>query len=97
MTGYWANYQKKNRLFRLRERALRDAIRNDYGLEKVLKAAERLREAKIAVFKSRLSEKLVLPAQLFSLEDIAKKDKAVSKWISMTTEEIVAEHSKGGS
>jgi len=97
VNGYWVNYQNKNRLFRLRERALRDAIRNDYGLERILKAAERLREAKIAVFKSRFSEKSVLPAHQFSPEDIAKQDTAVSKWISMTTEEVVAEHSKGGS
>ncbi len=97
MNGYWVNYQNKNRLFRLRERALRDAIRNDYGLENVLKAAERLREAKIAVFNSRFSGKSVLPAHLFSPEDIIKKDNAVSKWNSMTTEEIVAEYAKGGS
>ena len=96
MNGYWVNYQNKNRLFRLRERALRDAIRSDYGLEMVFKAAERLREAKIAVFNSLFSGKSVLLAHQFSPEDIAKQDKAVTKWMSMTTEEIVAEHSKSG-
>ena len=97
MTAYIANHQKKNRIFRKREEELRHAIRHGFSVEKTHKAAERLRDAKYAVFKARFSQNSVLPAHLFSIDSVAGREPLVKKWISMTTEEIVVEYSKGES
>jgi hypothetical protein len=92
VTGYLVNHQKKNKTFTRRERELMHAIRNDLGDEKIRKAAERLREAKFAVFKAKFSERSVLPAQYFSLDDVAKRDKTVARWLSMPLDDLIEQY-----
>ena len=86
---------KKARIFRKREEELRHAIKRGLGVDKIQRAAERLREAKFAVFKSRFSQHSVLPASQFSLEDLAGRDPSVASWMNMSPEEIIAQYSKG--
>lgn len=95
MTAYIPNHRKKARIFRKREEELRHAIRHDFGREKIQRAAERLRDAKFAVFKSKFSQRSVLPAREFSLENAARDDPQVQKWLNLSTEEIVNEYSRG--
>ena len=93
MTVNTINHQKKNRISTKREEELRHAIQRGSSLEKTMKAAERLRLAKYAVFKAKFSQHSVLPAHHFSIDDIAEKQPLVKKWTSMSTGEIIAEYS----
>ena len=95
MSNYIPNKQKKNKIFHKREVELRHAIKHGFSSEKIDSAAERLRTAKFAAFKARFDEKSLNPPFKFNLEDGAKLDKGVAKWVSMTTAEIVDEYSKG--
>lgn len=89
MTAYIANHRKKSRIFRKREEELRHAIKHKLSTERIQKAAERVREAKFAVFKSKFSQHSVLPASQFSLEAEANRDPLVRRWLELTTAEIV--------
>lgn len=93
MTAYIANHQKKLRIFQKREEELRHAIRHDFGQDKIEKAAERLREAKFAVFKSKFSQHSVLPASQFSLEVAARSDPQVKRWLDLSTDQIIQNYS----
>lgn len=92
MTGYLVNHQKKLKVFEKREEELRHAIRHDLSPERTGRAAERLREAKFAIFKSKFSQHSVLPANRFSIEKAAEDKPAVRKWVEMTTEEIIEKY-----
>jgi hypothetical protein len=94
MTAYVASHRKKGRIFRKREEELRHAIKHGSSVEKLHRAAERLREAKFAMFKSKFSQRSVLPASQFSLEDVAEGDPSGARWITMSLEEIVAKYSQ---
>ena len=94
MTAYIATHRKKGRIFRKREEELRHAIKHGSSVDKLHRAAERLREAKFAVFKSKFSERSVLPASQFSLEDVAEQDPSVARWVAMSLEEIIAQYSQ---
>jgi hypothetical protein len=74
MTAYIANHRKKIKIFHKREEELRHAIRHGLGDERIRRAAERLREAKFAVFKANFSQRSVLPAHDFSVEKAAEVD-----------------------
>jgi len=65
MTAYIANHQKKKAIFQKREVELRHAIKHDFSREKTIKSAEKLREAKLHVFKSEFSKNSVLPASSY--------------------------------
>lgn len=65
MTAYIANHQKKINLFHKREESLRHAIKHGYSREKIEQAAEKLREAKLGVFKAMFSKSSVLPASKY--------------------------------
>jgi len=83
MAGYLPHHQKKDRIFNKREKELVHAIKNEYSKEKLVKAAEKLREAKLGVFKSRFSQKSVLPAECFAGNEKSRK------WEQMDVEEII--------
>jgi hypothetical protein len=89
MAGYLPNYQKKNRIFAKREQELLHAIKHGCPPEKLLKLVEKLRAAKIAVFKSRFAEATLMEPHKFDPHDIASHNRQVQRWISMTADEIV--------
>lgn len=85
MTAYVANHQKKKRIFEKREQQLRYLIKHEASQEKFANAAEKLRTAKLAIFKSEYSRLSILPAhtyepglearqwEIFSADEIVKK------------------------
>jgi hypothetical protein len=89
MTRYLANHQKKNRIFAKRERELVHAIKNGLPAKELAKRAGRARDAKISVFKCRFAKSTELQPHAFSIEDLAKKDEQVRKWLTASTSEIV--------
>ncbi len=95
MAGYIPHYQKKNRIAAKRERELIHAIRNELESARVERAAERLREAKLAAAKSRWAAGTSAQSHEFDAAALARKDKSVARWLSSTTEEIVEIYSRG--
>ena len=95
MTGYIPHYQKKNRIAVKRERELVHAIRNELDSEKINRAAERLREAKLAAAKSRWAAKTVAQSHEFDAASLAKNDKSIARWLNSSTEEIVQIYARG--
>lgn len=89
MAGYVPNYQKKNRIFAKREQELLHAIKHGGSRQTLLKLAEKLRTAKIAVFKSRFAETTLMEPHKFDPHDIALHNGQVQRWISMAADEIV--------
>ena len=89
MTAYLANHQKKQRIFEKRERELTHAIKNAYSAERLALAAEKLRSAKISVFKCRFSADGPVQPHQFHAEEIAKRNPQLERWLSMATEEII--------
>ena len=86
MAGYVPNHQKKKRLFEKREKELIHAINNEFSTEKVIKAAEHLREAKLQIFKSQFAEKTSLPLNIYEPNDKAKE------WQEMAVESIIEQY-----
>jgi hypothetical protein len=95
VTAYIANHEKKNRIFAKRERALAHAIKHRFSGRKISIAAEKLREAKIAVFKCRFASSTLHEPHTFSAEAIAASNKHVQSWISMSTADIIAMYRSG--
>jgi hypothetical protein len=89
MTAYIANHEKKNRIFAKRERVLVHAIKNGYSTEKIAIAAEKLRGAKMAVFKCRFARSTVRQPHTFAPEELAFHDGQVQQWLSISTAEII--------
>jgi hypothetical protein len=89
MTAYIANHEKKNRIFAKRERELRHAIKHGFPPEKLMVAAERVRAAKIAVFKCRFSKDSENQPHNFSPEEIAVHDRQVQLWLARSADEII--------
>ena len=86
MTAYIANHQKKKKIFQKREQELQHAIKNNFNNEKLIKAAEKLREAKLNVFKSEFSKKSVLPAHKY------KPDEKAKEWELLPAEDIIEKY-----
>lgn len=89
MTAYIANHEKKNRIFAKRERELRHAIRHNFAPEKLVVAAEKLRAAKIGVFKCRFTKHSENQPHSFSPQEMAEHDRDLQSWLSRSTEEII--------
>ena len=89
MTSYVANHEKKNRIFAKRQRELLHAIKHEVPAERLLIAAERLRAAKIGVFKCRYSKSSEKQPHSFSPEADAAHNKQLQRWLSMSADEIV--------
>ena len=89
MTAYVANPEKKNGIFAQRELELRHAIKHNFTTEKLLIKAERVRAAKIAVFKCRFTKNSENQPYNFDPEEVAVHDKHLQRWLSMSATEIV--------
>lgn len=89
MTAYIANHEKKRRIFAKREREILHAIKHGFTEEKLLLTAEKLRAAKVSVFKRAFSKDSVNQPHNFSPEEIAVDNKELQMWLSMSSEEIV--------
>jgi hypothetical protein len=88
MSNYLPDYQKKNRIARKRQRELVHAIKNCFSAKEIASRAERLREAKIAVCKSRLARKGAFPHTL-TPEAMAEKDSEARRWLTLSIEDII--------
>ncbi len=95
MAGYVPHYQKKNRIAAKRERELVHAIRNELDSHKIDRAAERLREAKLAAAKSRWAANTSAQSHEFDPTHLARTDKTIRKWLKSSTEEIVQIYARG--
>ena len=95
MTCYVANHEKKNRIFAKREQELRHAIKHNLPADKILLAAEKVRAAKIAVFKCRFTKHSTNQPQSFRPEEIAAHDEELRRWLSMSGDEIVSTYLPG--
>lgn len=89
MTAYIAHHEKKNRIFAKREREMLHAIKHSFSDDKLALAAEKLRVAKINVFKCRFSKDSAKQPHSFSAAEFAEHDKGLERWLAMTSEEIV--------
>jgi len=89
VTAYVPNHEKKLRLLAKREGELRRAIDAESTTEKLEKCADRVRAARLAVFKMKFSKNSVLPAHSY------QPDQEALKWISMKSSEIVEIYRKG--
>jgi len=86
MTAYVANHQKKKRIFEKREQELRHLIKHGSSYEKIAKAAEKLRAARLAIFKSEYSRLSILPAHTYEPGVEARQ------WEIISTDEIVEKY-----
>ena len=86
MVSYIANHQKKKKIFRKREQELKHAIKHGFSQEKIAKAAEQLRQAKLNVFKSEYSKNSILPPSSYVPGEQAKM------WQAYTVSGIVAQY-----
>ena len=86
MAAYLANHQKKKRLLAKRERELLHALGNDLSDARIIKAAERLRAAKLSIFKMEFSRTSTLPASPYLPEGEALE------WLEMSVDAIVAKY-----
>ena len=94
MAGYVPHY-KKNRIAAKRERELVHAIRNEFDSQKIARAVERLREAKLAVAKTRWAAKKSAQSYEFDPVHLAKEDKSNAKWLNSSTEGIIKIYARG--
>jgi hypothetical protein len=94
MSTYLPNHQKKNRIFAKRERELRHAIKLELPLAKVHQLAEKVREAKIGVFKCRYAHSGSNQPHTFDPEQFAELDAEAYRWLTMTTEDVVEAYRK---
>ena len=83
MTAYLANHQKKVNIFKKRVQELEHALKHDFSQEKIVKAAEKVREARLKVFKARFSQYSILPASKW------QPDEEATRWQEMDVQEIV--------
>ena len=97
MTAYIANHEKKNRIFAKRERELLHAIKHSFPDEKLWVAAEKLRSAKIAVFKCRFTKNSENQPYQFAPEEMAAHNRQVQLWLSYSADEIINLYRPGGS
>ena len=86
MTAYIVNHKKKINLLHKREETLRHAIKHSYSQEKVGNVAEKVREAKLGVFKAMFSKESVLPASKY------KASGEALVWQNKPVREIIASY-----
>ena len=89
MTAYVANHEKKKRIFAKREQEMLHALKHDLSLEKLLVAAEKLRAAKIGVFKCRFSKNSEKQPHSVSPEEMAAHNDEVKLWLEISVDDIV--------
>jgi hypothetical protein len=89
MTAYIANHEKKKQCFAKRERELRHLIKHSAPAEKQRVAAERLRAAKMGVFKCRYAMTSENMPHSFSPEAEALSDDEVRQWLEIMADQIL--------
>jgi hypothetical protein len=90
MTAYIADHGKKKSILEKRVKGLQHALKNEYSREKIEKEAERVRAAKLAVFKMEFSRGSILPAH-----DYEPTEKAL-EWEGKSIEDIIGEFQPNG-
>lgn len=68
------------------------AIKNGFPEKKLVIAAEKVRAAKMNVFKCQFAKSTVHQAYKFSPEEMAANDKRIQRWLSMSTTDIINEY-----
>ncbi len=92
MTNYVPDYKKKIRILEKRERELHHALKNEFSIQKIAAVAEKVRIAKLNMYKARLAQ---IPPADGRWERREKLWKAKSEqWQSHTLEEIVRRYAK---
>lgn len=86
MTGYVPYHEKKIRILEKRERELRHAIKNNHSKDKIERCAEKLRTAKLNVFKSRFAQNSSLPPHSYIANEKAKE------WESLPIDKILQKY-----
>jgi len=86
MTAYIPYHEKKIRIFEKREQELRHAIINNYSKDKIERCAEKLKTAKLNVFKSRFSENSSRPPHSYI------PNKKAKEWESLSINEIIQKY-----
>jgi hypothetical protein len=86
MSNYIPNHQKTQRVFTKRETELRHAIRHEFSRERIVRAAEKLREARLKIFKSEFSRCSVLQATSW------KPCEEAQRWQAMPVDEIIEQY-----
>jgi hypothetical protein len=89
MPAYIANHEKKKRILAKRERELIHAIKHDLPIERISFAAERIREAKMNVFKCDFSKSTEVQPHNFSPEEMAASNELVREWLHASTDDII--------
>jgi hypothetical protein len=90
MTAYVPNHEKKKRIFEKRERELLHAINHDAPIERLLSAAEKVRAAKVSVYKCQSTQNSERQPQSFAADEFAEGNKNLRLWLSMSNDEIIA-------
>ena len=93
MSSYVPDHRKKFRILEKRERELLHAINNEFGVDKIEKAAERVRDAKLNVYKSKLAQIPPVEGRWERREAMWKKK--TSEWQSVSVVEIVDRYATG--
>lgn len=86
MTAYLVNHRKKIEIFERREAELLHAIKNSYSKEKINSVAEKVRYAKLKVFKAKYAKGKILPPSTYKPEGEALV------WENLTIEEIIQKY-----
>ena len=87
MANYVANYKEKPRILQKREQELLQAINHEFSAEKIRKAAEHVRVAKLNMYKSRLGQIPPVEGQWERRE--AKWKEKTSEWQAISLDDIV--------
>jgi hypothetical protein len=93
MSSYVPDHRKKFRILEKRERELLHAINNEFGVDKIEKAAERVRDAKLNVYKSKLAQIPPVEGRWERREAMWKKK--TLEWQSVSVVEIVDRYATG--
>lgn len=88
MANYIVNHQKKKNILEKRKQELGHVIRNNYDLDKIIRAVEKLRFAQLQVFKCELHKE---PPQRKNPD---KVEEAIQLWENYSIEEVIREFVK---
>jgi len=86
MTAYIVNHRKKKAILEKRVAGLQHAVKNSFSREKIEKEVEKVRAAKLAIFKMEFSKNTTLPAHSYEPQGEALV------WESMAVEDILSEY-----
>ena len=85
MTAYLVNHQKKKNILKKRVDGLKHAVKNGFSEEKIEIEAEKVRAAKLAIYKMSFSRDSALPAHDY------EPSKEALEWEKKSSSEILNE------